>query len=524
MSPRASLVTAPAPSDSGPGEYRDLALAAIVPSETNPRSHFHDGYLEELAASIREKGVIQPILVRLRPGGDPDKAGADYELVAGECRWRASTLAGQRFIPAIVRQYSDEQVLELQLIENLHRRDLTPLEQARGYRALIDTNPTKHSAESIAQRLGMSPQWVWDRMKLNDLVPEAKKILEAERMTVGHAILIARLKPADQARVIDPGSDELADRDMGGLWTGEAARLDELDEQDGKRTDPYDGRKARSIRELEAWINDHVRFDVAHAAKAQPLEFETVAAKVEQAAAQPGRGKKVIAITFDHFTQPEARSEDERTYGPKSFKLADGWSRRVPGSKKSQYSDGSGRYVDAPTCEHAILGVVVAGDRRGQTLDVCIARDTCDVHWKKERAEREKSAKQRASGKGQQSAAREAARERQDEHRRELREQRWKVFSSELKRRVTEALDKLPQTLPKRLYAKVLAHQRLPAATKPAELGRALLRSAVANEFRNPWSYNEEQLVAWAKALGVDVKACEPASVQTPGVKKGARK
>jgi ParB family chromosome partitioning protein len=81
-------------------------------------------------------------------------------------------------VPAIVREMTDDQVLEAQLEENIHRKDLTPLEEAAGYRRLIASNPTKHSAESIATRIGMSVGYVWDRLKLNDLIPEAKAILE----------------------------------------------------------------------------------------------------------------------------------------------------------------------------------------------------------------------------------------------------------------------------------------------------------------------------------------------------------
>jgi len=492
-------------------QYLRVPIGQLAPSRTNPRTHFDDGYLAELAGSIAEKGVVQPILVRPRPGGDR------FEIVAGECRYRASLLAKQATIPAVIRAYTDEQVLELQLVENLHRKDLTALEQARGYRALIDANPTKHSAESIAARIGMSPQWVWDRMKLNDLVPEAKKILEQDRMTVGHAILIARLKPEDQARAIHPGSGDYSDRDQGGLWTEDAARFDELDEADGKPAGKYDGLKARSIRELETWINDHIRFDVAHAAKAAPLQFEDLAAKVEQVTAAPGRGRKVIAITFDHFTQPEARDEKERTYGPRSWKRADG-------TKKTTVTDYPRRVLDSPPCEFAVLGVVAAGERRGEAFDVCIARDKCDVHWKREKGEREKNARLRTSGKSQQAKAREAARDRREEEARKRRDDRFKQFRPALEKAVRAAVDKLPVGLPPAVFTRMLVAHHLPAKTKPAQLQKVLLLDAIDDTFRSSWHGDETHMVAWAKLLGVDVKACEPkATVQTSGVKDKKR-
>jgi ParB family chromosome partitioning protein len=163
--------------------YGRIPIGQLVPSKTNPRQHFDETYLAQLAESIAEKGLLEPILVRPLAGHHQR-----YEIIAGECRYRASKIANETHLPAVIRRYTDEQALEVQLIENLHRQDLAPLEQARGFRALIDSNPTKHSAESIATRIGMSPAWVWDRMKLLDLVKDAQEILSQGRMTVGHAI------------------------------------------------------------------------------------------------------------------------------------------------------------------------------------------------------------------------------------------------------------------------------------------------------------------------------------------------
>lgn len=383
-----------------------LPLDQLIESGHNPRSHFDPAKLAQLAASIREKGIIEPLVVRpidvpKATRKHPDAAarhGAHFEIVAGARRFRAATTAGLTHAPCVIRAYSDEDVLELTLIENIQRDDLRPLEQARGYRALIDANPTKHTAATIAVRVGMSEAWVWDRLKLLDLIPAAKQILEQDRMSVGHAILIARLKPEDQTRVIDPVINRNG-RD--GLWQGDHAGLpwDEDDPANAKRQrGPYDGLKAVSIRELEHWIADHVRFDVAHAAQAVPLEFAETAARVEQAVAKPGRGKKVIPITFDYRVADDARDEAERTYGSESWKRADG-------QEKSK------------TCEHSVLGVVVAGDRQyGQTLQVCVARDACRVHFGAVIKAKEQNAKLRDQGKGKQAAKNE-----------QRGEQRWQV-------------------------------------------------------------------------------------------------
>jgi ParB/RepB/Spo0J family partition protein len=508
--------------------FERLPIDHVFPSKTNPRGHFDDMFLAELARSIADKGVVQPILVRQR--------GTKFEIVAGECRYRASKLAKQGTIPAVVRAYTDEQVLELQLIENIHRRDLTPLEQARGYRALIDANPTKHSAESIAVRIGMSPQWVWDRMKLNDLIPEAKKLLDADRLSVGHAILIARQTHANQKRILDPGGrsggsssteqvrtdPEYFGRYRSGLWVRDRGRLEFEDaaaEKAAEQADPYLGLKPVSVRELETWIADHIRFDVAHAAKAQPLTFEGTATAVQTAAAQPGRrGKKVIAITFDHLPADDAKDPNERTYGVKAWRRADG------SKKTTRLAWPSNRLVDSPTCEYSVLGVVVAGAAHyGETFQVCIARDKCEVHWKRELQERQKNAKLRASGKTGSAEKREAAaaaREKREAEQRQAKERRWKTFFPALRTAVFAALEKTPATLPSKVYAKVLTFHQLPAGTKVADLPKALLTDALKGQFREyAWQGDEPQLRVWAELLGVDVKACEPEAPQTSGEK-----
>lgn len=498
-----------APVDSPPHagvaeQYLRLAIETIVASKTNPRQHFDEAYLAELAGSIRDKGVLQPILVRPIDAGNHKPKR--YEIVAGECRVRAAKIAEQSHIPSVIRLYTDEQVLEIQLIENIHRKDLTPLEQARGYRALIDANPTKHSAESIATRIGMSPQWVWDRMKLNDLTPEAKKLLERDRMTVGHAILIARLKPEDQARALEPGDeDAYGDRGRGGLWTEDHARFDELADEDKRPKDKYDGLKARSVRELERWIHDHIRFDIAHMAKAVPLQFERTAAVVDEAAQRPGRGKKIIAITHEYRVADDARDDKERTFGSQSWERADGKAK-------------------SKTCDHSVLGVVVTGSGQGETLEVCVARDKCRVHFGAVIRDKEKNAKLRERGQKGHAEKREAAsaaREAREAEQRKARDERFRKFVPALRQATHAAAQALPQVLPKAILQKILAAHRLPPKTKQAQLAKALLADALDDVFRSAWHGDEARMIGWAKLLGVDVKACEPTApeVQTTVVK-----
>jgi ParB/RepB/Spo0J family partition protein len=484
-------------------EYKLVPIAEIMPSKTNPRTHFNDEYLQQLGQSIAEKGIVEPLIVRSLRG--------KLEIVAGECRYRASKLASQTHLPCIVRSLTDEQALEIQIIENLHRKDLTPLEEAAGFRALIKTNPDKHSATTIAGRIGKSPSWVWDLMKLLDLVPEAKEILEQGLMSLNHAILIARLKPKEQKRAIRP--------DGGGLFTHEhvTTPLDFEADKD-KKPGEYDKVKARTVRELNEWINDHIRFDVKQAAQAAPLLFETVAEKIEEAAARPGRGKKVVPITRDSYVQPEAK-DGERTFTERSW-------RRADGTEKTTHVYPN-KWLDSPTCEHSVLGCVVVGPGQGEAFEVCIARDRCEVHWGKEIKAKASRQRQTAAGNGSSPAeAKRVAEFQREQEQRRQKQERWTVLGPRLKKATFVALEKVPtdKPLPKAVYQHLLGVLRLPLNTKPDQLAHALLRKQVSGTF-SYIGYESSDMSAWAKALGVDVKALETAKarVQTSGEKRAKK-
>lgn len=521
MTPTSPNVAVPEAFQGLDERYERLPLTQIVASKTNPRTHFPEDYIAQLAQSLLDKGCVEPIVVRpldvlKAVGRHPEAAaknGAKFEIVAGECRFRAATLAKLTHLPSVIRAYSDEQVLELQLIENLHRKDLTPLEQARGYRRLIDTNPDKHSAESIATRIGMSPAWVWDRMKLNDLIPEAKRLLEQERMSVGHAILIARQKPEDQARIIDPKPLQNERYGQGiGLWTTDHARFD-LDDAERKQ-DKYAELKPVSVRELEAWIRDHIRFDVTHAAKAQPLAFEETAAKVQEAAAEPGRGKKVIAITHEYRVADDARDESERTFGSQSWKRADG-------KEKSK------------TCDYSVLGLVVAGEGQGESFRVCVARDKCLVHFGAVIREKERNAKLRASGKVKQAAAREAKQRetwQEQERKRQEAQRAW----DRLQPRAIEACiaktkaGKLTDAVLRDVFS-ALCQYNTPFAQVEKHLGKkigaATFVQALSIRHILAHKNTREYFQPVAKKYGVDLAKLERATAEvthTAGVKKAS--
>src|SRR5207302_7313665 len=170
---------------------QDIRLGKIRESKTNPRCFFDEAKLAELADNIRQHGVLQPILLRQLPKGE---AGM-YELVAGARRYRASKLAKRESIPATVRELTDAQALELQVIENVQRVDVHPLDEAQGYAALVELQPDTYTVESIASRVARSPAYVSGRLRLIQLIPEAKQAFYEDKLTVAHAFEVARLQP-----------------------------------------------------------------------------------------------------------------------------------------------------------------------------------------------------------------------------------------------------------------------------------------------------------------------------------------
>src|SRR5260221_14711690 len=135
---------------------REIPLATICESKTNPRSHFDESAMAELAANIKQHGVLQPALLRPHPNGE----SGTYELVVGSRRFRASKLARRETIPATIRELTDTQVVELQLVENLLREDVHELDEASGYASLQQLNPNNYTVETIALKVSRSPAYV----------------------------------------------------------------------------------------------------------------------------------------------------------------------------------------------------------------------------------------------------------------------------------------------------------------------------------------------------------------------------
>lgn len=172
--------------DSAADTLRQIAVGKIFPGKYQPRQIIDPEKLEELAASIRAQGVIEPIVVRA--------AGDRFELIAGERRWRATQLAGLSEIPAIVRDVDDRTVVAIALIENIQREELTPLEESQALKRLIDEFDLTH--QQVADAVGRSRAAVSNLLRLMELPAEIKQLLEQKRLDMGHARALLTLPEA----------------------------------------------------------------------------------------------------------------------------------------------------------------------------------------------------------------------------------------------------------------------------------------------------------------------------------------
>lgn len=167
----------PASEENG-GGYTEIPVSAIVPNPDQPRREIGEESIQELAASIREHGVLQPVIVQPLPDGR-------YQLVAGERRWRAARAAGLSTVPAVVRQVSEEERLEMALVENVQREDISPLDEAMAYRTLMERFGM--TQEQVARKVGKSRTAVANTLRLLTLEPEIQEGLQAGKISEGHA-------------------------------------------------------------------------------------------------------------------------------------------------------------------------------------------------------------------------------------------------------------------------------------------------------------------------------------------------
>lgn len=351
--------------------FAHYPLEAITESPLNPRRHYDAQALAELAEQLRTAGQITPGIARPHPSGKTVLVdGVEWlvvELGAGHRRRRALQ---QAEIPtmALVRRRMDQRAfVELLQVENLQRDNLHPMEEAEGFRTLMEQ--AGYDIAKIASRVGRDRSYVYDRLKLLQLVPHAQDLFLSGRFDLGHAIILARLAASEQEKVVGDPSIGYVD---GGLFTRDRSTMREMGGglaiQEVLESD-LDGLKPVSTRELQSWINEMIRFrpeDVD-----TPNLFPETAAAL--AAAEEER-RKVVPITYGRTLTGPAKDPAQRTY------LRDAWKRADGQPDSGDY----GQEGPGATCKYSILGMVVAGLARGTSFEVCVAKKKCAIHWAKE--------------------------------------------------------------------------------------------------------------------------------------------
>lgn len=221
-------------------------IEELHPSRGQPRTHFDDSALDELAASLKEIGMLEPILVRRRVQGG-------YEIVAGERRWRASQRAGLHEVPVFIRELSEAKAFEAALVENLQREDLNPLETARAYQRLIDEHG--HSAESVAQLIGKDRSTVANALRLLKLPPSLLERIENRELSEGHGrALLGAATPAIMERLAREAVDKgWSVRETERRARAEAARTSKPDKPE----------KSANTRDLEERLSRQLATRVA---------------------------------------------------------------------------------------------------------------------------------------------------------------------------------------------------------------------------------------------------------------------
>ena len=225
------------------GGLLEIDLDRITPNPRQPRTAMDEAALAELADSIREHGILQPLIVT--------HAGSGYTLVAGERRWRAARAAGLRTVPALVKDTTPRQLLELALVENIQRQELNPLEEASAYKQLVEEHSLKQ--DEVAHRVGKSRSAVANSLRLLKLPPEAKLALAEGRITEGHARGILALPTLEQQL-------KLLVAILAGNFT--VRQSEEAARRGSRKQNPLDSIKAAEIAEVEERLRELLRTKV----------------------------------------------------------------------------------------------------------------------------------------------------------------------------------------------------------------------------------------------------------------------
>ncbi|MBS1852812.1 MAG: ParB/RepB/Spo0J family partition protein [Acidobacteria bacterium] len=349
-------------------EYRNIPIAVLVESPTNPRKRFDERTLAELAASFKTQGVLEPLLVRPL---EPSK----YEVVIGARRLKAARLAELESVPVRVKQMTDAEAIEAQVVENLQREDIHPLEESLGFRSLLELGDPTYTIASIAARAGKSEGYVQGRIKLADLIPPVAEAFLKDTITIGHALLIAKLPDSQQQEAFNAA--------FRSMW---------LEGGNQQVLIP--------VRELAVWIESNILLQLASASfDKQDEALVPAAGSCANCPKRTGFNKLLFAdVRKDSCTDPQCfRSKIDAHVAktlegkPQLVQISSAWNTRegaplgrnryVELELKKAKTNGT-RSRSAPyqkPCEKMTEAVVMDGGRRGELVKVC-ADLSCRVH------------------------------------------------------------------------------------------------------------------------------------------------
>jgi ParB family transcriptional regulator, chromosome partitioning protein len=346
-------------------EYQMIPMESLEDSTTNPRKRIDEAKLQELAGSIREKGIYSPLLVR-------PLEGKRFQVVFGRRRYLAAHIAGEKTAPCRIRNMSDSEVLEAQIVENGQRQDIHPLEEGSAYKALLDLPDHKHTPATIAAKTGKSEAYVTGRLRFTELVPEIQAVFLEDQISIAHALLIAKLPASQQTAAYAAAFRQ--------VWTN-------------------DGHKPvlMPARELEAWIQQNILMELSAAPFSN--DDETLLPQAGSCANCPKRtgfNKLLFAeVRKDSCTDPQcfqakldAHVTAAITKKPQLVQISNDYRTRENVLGRNKYvelqvkkrPEGGKPSAEQKPCRSMADAIFSDGGRKGQVIKVC-ADANCKVHY-----------------------------------------------------------------------------------------------------------------------------------------------
>jgi ParB family chromosome partitioning protein len=351
-----------------PNEYRSVPIGILVESATNPRKRFDEKNLEELAASMKAQGILAPLLVR-------ELEERKYEVVAGARRLRAAKLAEFENLPVRIVKLTDAEAIEAQVTENLQREDIHPLEEALGFKSLLELGEPVYTVASVASRCAKTEAYIYGRIRLADLIPPVAEAFLKDQITIGHALLIAKLPASQQQEAFSAA--------FRGLWTSEG-----------------NSQVLIPVRELAAWIESNILLQLASAPfDKQDETLVPEAGSCVNCPKRTGFNKLLFPdVRKDSCTSPDCfRAKIDASVRktletkPQLIQISAAWNSREGAPlgrnkyveleiKKGKANGASNKLpANQKPCETMTEAIVMDGGKRGQVVKVC-ADPTCRVH------------------------------------------------------------------------------------------------------------------------------------------------